>query len=57
VIIPTDARDRPGHAVPLDFPVSTDMTTVLITQCLQRDSADPIGPHNPQPSLLHVSYG
>src|SRR5262252_6284435 len=23
------------------------MTTVLITQCLERDSADPIGPHDP----------
>ena len=23
------------------------MTTVLITQCLYRDSADPIGPHDP----------
>jgi protein-tyrosine phosphatase/nicotinamidase-related amidase/aminoglycoside phosphotransferase (APT) family kinase protein len=32
------------------------MTTVLITQCLQRDFADPIGPHDPLPNLLHVGY-
>jgi len=32
------------------------MTTVLITECLQRDSADPIGPHDPPPSLLPVGY-
>ena len=33
------------------------MTTVLITQCLQRDFVDPIGPHDPLPNLLHVGYG
>ena len=31
------------------------MTTVLITQCLQRDFVDPIGPHDPLPKLLRVS--
>jgi nicotinamidase-related amidase len=29
-------------------------TTVLITQCLQRDFVDPIGPHDPLPNALHV---
>src|SRR3974390_1883355 len=33
------------------------MTTILITQCLQRDFVDPIGPHDPLPNLLHVGYG
>jgi protein-tyrosine phosphatase/nicotinamidase-related amidase/aminoglycoside phosphotransferase (APT) family kinase protein len=33
------------------------MTTVVITQCLQRDFVDPIGPHDPLPNLLHVGYG
>src|SRR5690349_2490308 len=33
-----------------------EMTTVLITQCLQRDFVDPIGPHDPLPNLLHVGY-
>jgi nicotinamidase-related amidase/aminoglycoside phosphotransferase (APT) family kinase protein len=33
------------------------MATVLITQCLQRDFVDPIGPHDPLPNLLHVGYG
>lgn len=33
------------------------MSTVLITQCLQRDFVDPIGPHDPLPNLLHVGYG
>jgi protein-tyrosine phosphatase/nicotinamidase-related amidase len=32
------------------------MTTVLITQCLQRDFVDPIGPHDPLPNLLHVGH-
>lgn len=32
------------------------MSTVLITQCLQRDFADPIGRHDPLPNLLHVGY-
>jgi nicotinamidase-related amidase len=32
------------------------MTTVLITQCLQRDFADPIGAYDPLPNLLHVGY-
>jgi protein-tyrosine phosphatase/nicotinamidase-related amidase/aminoglycoside phosphotransferase (APT) family kinase protein len=32
------------------------MTTVLITQCLQRDFVDPIGAHDPLPNLLHVGY-
>jgi len=33
-----------------------EMTTVLITQCLQRDFVDPLGPHDPLPNLLHVGY-
>lgn len=33
------------------------MTTVLITQCLQRDFVDPIGRHDPLPNELHVGYG
>jgi len=32
------------------------MTTVLITQCLQRDFVDPVGAHDPLPNLLHVGY-
>src|SRR3974377_161324 len=32
------------------------MSTVLITQCLQRDFVDPIGPHDPLPNLLHVGH-
>jgi protein-tyrosine phosphatase/nicotinamidase-related amidase/aminoglycoside phosphotransferase (APT) family kinase protein len=32
------------------------MATVLITQCLQRDFVDPIGPYDPLPNLLHVGY-
>jgi nicotinamidase-related amidase/aminoglycoside phosphotransferase (APT) family kinase protein len=32
------------------------MTTVLITQCLQRDFVDPIGPSEPLPNLLHIGY-
>jgi protein-tyrosine phosphatase/nicotinamidase-related amidase/aminoglycoside phosphotransferase (APT) family kinase protein len=32
------------------------MATVLITQCLQRDFVDPIGPHDRLPNLLHVGY-
>ena len=32
------------------------MAIVLITQCLQRDFVDPIGPHDPLPNLLHVGY-
>ena len=32
------------------------MTTVLITQCLQRDFVDPMGLHDPLPNLLHVGY-
>ena len=32
------------------------MTTVLITQCLQRDFVDPIGPYDPLPKLLRVGY-
>jgi protein-tyrosine phosphatase/nicotinamidase-related amidase len=32
------------------------MATVLITQCLQRDFVDPIGPHDQLPNLLHVGY-
>jgi hypothetical protein len=32
------------------------MTTVLITQCLQRDFANPISRHDPLPNLLHVGY-
>ena len=32
------------------------MTMVLITQCLQRDFADPIGPHDPLPDLVHLGY-
>jgi nicotinamidase-related amidase len=30
------------------------MTTVLITQCLQRDFVESIGPDDPLPNLLHV---
>jgi hypothetical protein len=33
------------------------MTTVLISQCLEGDSADLAGPHDRLPSLLHVGYG
>jgi nicotinamidase-related amidase len=32
------------------------MTTILITQCLQRDFVDPIGQDDPLPNLLHVGY-
>ena len=32
------------------------MTTVLITQCLQKDFVHPIGPHDPLPNLLHVGH-
>ena len=32
------------------------MSTVLITQCLQRDFVDPIGAHDPLPNLLHVGH-
>ena len=32
------------------------MATVLITQCLQKDFVDPIGPHDPLPNLLHVGH-
>jgi protein-tyrosine phosphatase/nicotinamidase-related amidase len=32
------------------------MATLLITQCLQRDFVDPIGPHDPLPNLLHVGH-
>jgi nicotinamidase-related amidase len=32
------------------------MAIVLITQCLQRDFVDPLGPHDPLPNLLHVGY-
>jgi protein-tyrosine phosphatase/nicotinamidase-related amidase len=32
------------------------MATVLITQCLQRDFVDPVGPHDPLPNLLHIGY-
>jgi nicotinamidase-related amidase/aminoglycoside phosphotransferase (APT) family kinase protein len=38
------------------FLATSKMTTVLITQCLQRDFVDPIGPHDPLPNLLHVGY-
>src|SRR5438128_11238713 len=34
----------------------SEMATVLITQRLQRDFVDPIGPHDPLPNLLHVGY-
>jgi hypothetical protein len=30
------------------------VSTVLITQCLQRDFADPTGAHDPLPDLLHI---
>ena len=30
--------------------------SILITQCLQRDFVDPIGPHDPLPNLLHVGH-
>jgi len=32
------------------------MTMVLITQCLQDDFGDPIGPHDPLPDLVHIGY-
>ena len=32
------------------------MATVLITQCLQRDFADPVGPRDPLPNLLHAGW-
>ena len=32
------------------------MATVLITQCMQRDFVDPIGPYDSLPNLLHVGY-
>ncbi|MGP8161641.1 MAG: phosphotransferase [Candidatus Dormibacteria bacterium] len=32
------------------------MATILITQCLQRDFVDPIGPQDPLPNLLHVGH-
>jgi len=32
------------------------MVTVPITQCLQRDFVDPIGPHDPPPNLLHAGH-
>ncbi|MDE3086835.1 MAG: isochorismatase family protein, partial [Acidobacteriota bacterium] len=34
----------------------SDVRSVLITQCLQRDFVDPIGPHDPLPNLLHVGH-
>src|SRR5262245_61808872 len=34
--------------------MDTMATSILITQCLQRDFVDPIGPHDPLPNLLHV---
>ena len=52
MIIPTGDRDRPGRAVPLHVPVTAEMTTVPIIQHRQRDSADPIGPHDPLANLL-----
>jgi hypothetical protein len=43
-----DTRHAPAFpAVPM----------VLITQWFQRDFADPIGPHDPLPNLLHVGCG
>jgi nicotinamidase-related amidase len=38
------------------LPGALTLATVLITQCLQRDFVDPIGPHDPLPNLLHVGY-
>jgi nicotinamidase-related amidase/aminoglycoside phosphotransferase (APT) family kinase protein len=32
------------------------MPSVLITQCLQRDFVEPIGPHDPLPNKLHVGH-
>jgi hypothetical protein len=32
------------------------MATALITQCLQRDLANPTGPHDPLPNRLHIGY-
>jgi len=40
----------------LSFPGHPEITTVPITQCLQRDFADPIGPDDQLPTLLHVGY-
>ena len=46
VLRPQPVADRAGEP----------MTTVLITQCLQRDFVDPIGSSDPLPNLLHVGY-
>lgn len=43
----------PPERRPADHP-PRHWTTVLITQCLQRDFVDPIGPHDPLPNSLHV---
>jgi protein-tyrosine phosphatase/nicotinamidase-related amidase len=56
-VIISGAYPRPASSRGLGFfLVTSDMTTVLITQCLQRDFVDPIGPHDPLPNLLHVGY-
>lgn len=49
----------PGRAQPWPCTQSGEVggvPTVLITQCLQRDFVDPIGPHDPLPNLLHVGH-
>ena len=43
----------------VDIPVkdrSRGPRTVLVTECLQRDFVDPIGPHDPLPNELHVGH-
>ena len=47
-------RNGPAHAAWWFLHATLATTTVLITQCLQRDNADPIGPHDPLPNLLHI---
>ena len=50
------SRDRPAHAASRLVPAVPAVPTVLITQCLQRDFTDPIGPDDRPPNLLHASY-
>src|SRR5262249_35709608 len=52
-LIPDDGVCKRGV---LGAVYGSQMATVLITQCLQRDFVDPIGPHDPLPNLLHVGY-
>jgi hypothetical protein len=56
-MIPTDARDRPGHAAPFVLPRYPEMTTgpdhAVPSKMI---SLTPIGPHDPLPSLLPAGY-